>query len=131
MLLSRNLLRRLAWLLAGCLLFAQTAALAYACAWEPVVPVNEHAVATCSEHRSGAGPDAADRRVASGNACEVHCLTAALPDLDAGDVPAMAAVAVWDVQPYVVPRARPLRATELEAKSAAPPPRTRFARLLI
>ena len=129
--LSRNLYRRLASVLTACMLFAQTAGLAYACSWEREAATTQPVAATCSEHRAGANAAEADHPVPQGNACEVHCLTASLPDLGADDVPATPAVAVWDIQPFVVPRARPAPAAELEAKSAAPPLRTLFARMLI
>jgi len=129
--LSRTLYRRLASVLTACMLFAQTAGLAYACSWEREAAATQPVAATCSEHRSGANATEAEHPVPQGNACEVHCLTASLPDLGAGDVPATPAVAVWDIQPFVVPRARSAPAAELEAKSAAPPLRTLFARMLI
>ena len=84
--------RLIAWLLAICLLFAQTAALAYACALDqPSVPAE--VVAPCPAHLDDADVGA----TASGNLCEVHCQTPTVAQVQAGlDVPA-AAIALHTV----------------------------------
>jgi hypothetical protein len=123
----RRLYRRLvALLLAFCVLFAQSAALAYACQ-RHALPVAE-AATPCAAHLAEA--DASKAGVASGNVCEVHCHDASLPDAGATDVVFGDVVIAWRLpEPMAVAPVVP--ATELEAKSAAPPPRTLFARLLI
>jgi len=127
--LQRRLHRRLvAWLVAFCVVFAQSAAVAYACQ-RPVLPEADAAV-PCTAHLAQQAPDD-DATLPSGNVCEVHCQIASLPDAGSADVPAPDAVVAWQLplQPVALPPAAPV--TDLEAKSASPPPRTLYARLLI
>lgn len=124
----RRLHRRLvAWLVAACVLFAQTAAIAYACQRQQA-PASEASV-PCTAHL--AEPDDADALFANANVCEVHCHPVSLPDVAGPDLPPSAAIAAWWVPPQPLARATAAPVAELEAKSAAPPPRTLYARLLI
>lgn len=127
--LHRRLHRRVvAWLAALCVLLAQTAAVAYACE-RHAAP--RHEVAPCSAHLGDATGHAAPVPLADGNVCEVHCHPLSLPDAGAPDLPEVVAVLAWrlpEVEALALPAAP---VAELEAKSAAPPPRTLYARLLI
>jgi hypothetical protein len=118
--------RRLtAWLLALCLLFAQTAALAYACELDQRSKPTEIG-APCPLHLDDVDADT----FGSGNLCEVHCQTPTFSQVQAGlDVPA-AAVALYSVAPRV------LEALDLGSPARRPlrkPPRVllRTSRLLI
>lgn len=126
---QRRLHRRLvAWLVAFCVVFAQSAALAYACQRQAQPEAD---VATpCAAHLAQQVPDAA-AALPGGNVCEVHCQIASLPDAGSADVPASDAVVVWrlPLRPVALAPAAPV--ADLEAKSASPPPRTLYARLLI
>jgi hypothetical protein len=136
MVLSRRLKRVLAWLLAACLMVAQTAAVAYACSrGEAAAAAAAAAVAAtpCAAHLAADGPAnvQGDGPFAQGNVCEVHCQTAFLPDSGAFDLPSVVAVARWEVPPLDVMTGVPAPAPELEARSAAPPLLALFPRLLI
>lgn len=132
MVLSRRLTRALAWLIAACLMFAQTAAVAYACSrGEAAAAVAAVAATPCSAHLVADGPAnvQGDGPLAQGNVCEVHCQTASLPDSGAFDLPSVVAIARWEVPPRDA--ATDVPAPELEARSAAPPLLALFPRLLI
>jgi hypothetical protein len=73
--IRRSHRRLLAWLLAAAVLFAQSAALAYACALE-ARQLAEVAAAPCPSHVA----EAQEGDQAGGNLCEVHCQTPILPD---------------------------------------------------
>jgi hypothetical protein len=89
--------RPIAWLLAICLLFAQTAALAYACVLDQVPMPAEVSRAPCPAHLD----DVDAGTFASGNLCEVHCQTPTVSHIQAGlDVPP-AAVALHTVAPPI------------------------------
>src|SRR5688500_4531863 len=89
--------RSIAWLLAICLLFAQTAALAYACALDQGPMPVEVSRAPCPTHLDD--PDGGT--FGNGNLCEVHCQTPTVSHLQAGlDVPP-AAVAPYTVAPPI------------------------------
>lgn len=127
--LHRRLHRRLVgWLVAFCVAFAQSLAVAYACQL-PVLPEADAAV-PCTVHLAQQVADD-DGVLANGNVCEVHCQIASLPDAGAADVPAPDTVVAWQLplQPVALAPAAPN--ADLEAKSASPPPRTLYARLLI
>ena len=128
----RRLHRRfVAWLLAFCMLFAQTAALAYACEGRDVgAPIAHGAAVPCASHH---GEDRIGDALpfALANVCEVHCAPVSLPDAPALDVPALAAIPAWPlpvlqeaVTTFVVP-------VGVEARIASPPLLTLYARLLI
>ena len=132
MFLSRHNSRPIAWLVAACLLFAQTAAVAFACSRGEAVVVAEAAATTpCAAHLAAGDPAAADGLLAQGNVCEVHCQTASLPDGGAFDLPSIVVVARWEIPaPAMAPDpAQP--ASEIEARSAAPPLLALLPRLLI
>ena len=119
----------LTWTLAACVLFAQSAALAYACQRGQADGVVAGAtVAPCPEHLLDAQPATP---IANGNVCEAHCQTASLPDAGMPDLPAPIAIAAWWLPPLVERAAPVAHSDDVEAKSAAPPPLARFARLLI
>jgi hypothetical protein len=125
---QRRLHRRfVAWLVAFCVVFAQSVAVAYAC--QRSAPPEPDA-APCAAHLAQQVADD-DATLPSGNVCEVHCQIASLPDVGSADVPAPDAVVAWQlpVQPVALAPAAPV--ADLEAKSASPPPRTLYARLLI
>lgn len=126
--LSRLHRRLAAWLCAFCVVFAQSAALAYACQRQ-ALPDTPGAAAPCAAHLAVEG--ASDAAPAAGNVCEVHCHAVSLPDAGANDVPFTDAVLAWQLPPLDVVRVAAAPAADLEAKSAAPPPRTLYARLLI
>ncbi|MDH5286843.1 MAG: hypothetical protein OEX23_09450 [Betaproteobacteria bacterium] len=125
---QRRLHRRLvAWLVAFCVVFAQSAAIAYACQRDALPDAG---AVPCAAHLAQQVPDD-DAKLAGGNVCEVHCQVASLPDAGSADVPAPDAVVAWQLplQPVALAPAAPV--ADLEAKSASPPPRTLYARLLI
>ena len=133
MALSRRLKRTLSWFVAACLLFAQTAAIAYACPRGEALVAAEAAATPCAQHLAG-GPGTAGADVgllAAGNVCEVHCQTPSLPDGGAFDLPAMVVAASWEVPAPAVAPDPAAPAPELEARSAAPPLLSFFPRLLI
>ena len=118
----------IAWLLAGCVLFAQSAAIAYAC---PLDEAGQPEAATpCAAHLA-TETGGADVFTVDANVCEIHCHPVSLPDAGTFDLPPVVAVAIWWRCPELVGPRRSTPAAELDAKSAAPPPRTLFARLLI
>lgn len=134
MVLSRRLKRALAWLLAACMMVAQTAAVAYACSrGEASAAAEAVAVTPCAAHLAAEGQASVegDGPLAKGNVCEVHCQTASLPDSGAFDLPSVVAVARWEVPPLDAMGGIPAPAPELEARSAAPPLLALFPRLLI
>jgi hypothetical protein len=126
----RRLHRRLvAWLLAFCVVFAQTAAAAYACQRQA-----ETAVAgdvPCSAHLSSDAVGTVPAPFDNGNVCEVHCHPVSMPDAGPADVPAPTAAIAWVLPPLPDAAAPAVPPTELEARSASPPPLALFARLLI
>jgi hypothetical protein len=117
--------RPVAWLLAICVLFAQTAAVAYACVLDQS-PAPAEVSAPCPSHLD----DVDAGKISSGNLCEVHCQTPTFSHVQAGlDVPA-AAVAMYAVAPRI------LEAPDLRSPAPDPlrtPPRVllRTSRLLI
>ncbi|MFO1283836.1 MAG: hypothetical protein U1F51_15470 [Burkholderiales bacterium] len=132
--------RRLtAAVLALCVAFAQSAALAWACpigsAPGDSPPPAEATVAAVSPPCHGFAVD--DRAPVSGsesgstpgNLCEVHCQTPTPPD-DAGlVVPVLVALAWLPIPEPALARA-PGRVDLPEEKGAAPPARTRYCRRL-
>jgi hypothetical protein len=132
MLVSRRFTRIFAWLAAVCLLFAQTAAAAYACSRADAAAPTEVA-SPCPGHvaaNAPAGPQG-DGVLAQGNVCEVHCQAASLPDGGLCDLPAVVVIARWEVPALAIVSGATAPAPELEARSAAPPLLTLFPRLLI
>ncbi|MCL4763488.1 MAG: hypothetical protein KJ018_17225 [Burkholderiales bacterium] len=122
-----NVHRRLAaWLVAFCMLFAQSAAIAYACPRDAAEPV-----APCAAHLDGgeAGVTPAGA-LPDGNVCEVHCHPVFLPDTGV-DVPSPPGIVAWRLPPPTLAAAAAVLATDVEARSASPPLRTLYARLLI
>ena len=133
MALSRRLKRTLSWLVAACLLFAQTAAIAYACPRGEAMVAAEAATTPCAQHLApdpGTAP-AGGGLLAAGNVCEVHCQTPSLPDVGAFDLPAMVVAAAWEIPALAVAPDPAAPAPELEARSAAPPLLSLLPRLLI
>ena len=132
--LSRRTLRPIAWLVAACLLFAQTAAVAFACSRGEAMLVAE-AVATtpCVTHLAADEPAVTDGNglLAQGNVCEVHCQTASLPDGGAFDLPSIVVVARWEIPASAMANDPVAPASEIEARSAAPPLLALLSRLLI
>lgn len=121
--------RLLAWTVAVCVLFAQSAAIAYACQRVQADRVDTGATVTpCPQHLLDAEPATP---IANGNVCEAHCQTASLPDAGMTDVPAPVAIAAWWLPPLVELAGPAVPSDDIDAKSAAPPPLARFARLLI
>lgn len=135
MLLSKRLTRILAWLLAACLLFAQTAAAAYACSrGDAALAASDAVTATpCSAHLGANGADGmqGNAPLAQGNVCEVHCQAASLPDSGAVDLPSVTVVACWEVPALDLAPGASAPTPELEARSAAPPLLALIPRLLI
>jgi hypothetical protein len=134
MLLSRRNSRPIAWLIAACLLFAQTAAAAYACSRADVAAATaEVAAPPCSGHIADDGPAGpqGDGALAQGNVCEVHCQTASLPDGGALDLPAIVVVARWEIPASTMAPDPSTPASEIEARSAAPPLLALLPRLLL
>jgi hypothetical protein len=131
--LSRRTLRPIAWLVAACLLFAQTAAVAFACSRGEAMLVAEAAATTpCAAHLAD-DPAVADGNglLAQGNVCEVHCQTASLPDGGAFDLPSIVVVARWEIPASAAATDPAAPASEIEARSAAPPLLALLSRLLI
>jgi hypothetical protein len=132
--LSRRTSRPIAWLVAACLLFAQTAAVAFACSRGEARVVAEAAATTpCAAHLAAddrAAP-AGSGLLAQGNVCEVHCQTASLPDGGAFDLPSIVVVARWEIPASAMAPDPSAPASELEARSAAPPLLALLPRLLI
>jgi len=131
--LSRRTSRPIAWLVAACLLFAQSAAVAFACSRGEAMVVAEAAATTpCAAHLAADDPAAPvdDGLLAQGNICEVHCQTASLPDGGAFDLPSIVVVARWEVPASAMAPDPGAPATELEARSAAPPLLALLPRLL-
>jgi hypothetical protein len=119
--------RRLtAWLLAVLVLFAQTAAVAYACAID-AARVDVVTTAPCPEH---IGDQVQPASAQTGNLCEVHCQTPAVPDAGAAVAPADAIVAVHPILP-LVQDAMAWRAQPPEVRGTPPPVHLRSTRLLI
>jgi hypothetical protein len=132
--LSRRTSRPVAWLVAACLLFAQTAAVAFACSRGEAMVVAEAAATTpCAAHLAGDAPVVAGDTglFAQGNVCEVHCQTASLPDGGALDLPSIVVVARWEIPACPMAHDPSAPASELEARSAAPPLLALLSRLLI
>jgi hypothetical protein len=132
--LSRRPSRPIAWLVAACLLLAQTAALAFACSRGEAMVVAEAAAATpCASHLAEGDPVVAEGAglLAQGNVCEVHCQTASLPDGGAFDLPAIVVVARWEIPASAIAPDPAAPASEIEARSAAPPLLALLPRLLI
>jgi hypothetical protein len=128
--LQRRLHRRLvAWLLAFCVIFAQSAALAYAC--QRQVEPETATGALCAAHLKDGADVGVGAPLADANVCEVHCHDASLPDTGAVDVPLPDDVVAWALPQQAVAFVPTAPATELEAKSASPPSRALFVRLLI
>jgi len=132
--LSRRTSRPVAWLVAACLLFAQTAAVALACSRGEAMLVAEAAATTpCAAHLAGDDPAApeGDGLLAQGNVCEVHCQTASLPDGGALDLPSIVVNARWEIPASAIAPDPSAPASEIEARSAAPPLLALLPRLLI
>jgi len=131
--LSRRARRVLAWLLAACLLFAQTAAVAFACARGDAASAEVVASAPCAAHLASDGSRGAPSGgpLAAGNVCEVHCQNASLPDGPVVDLPSVVVVARWEVPAQVVSGNGRAPAPELDARGGAPPLLALFPRLLI
>jgi hypothetical protein len=134
MLLSRRTSRPIAWLIAACLLFAQTAAVAFACSRGEAMDVTETSATTpCAAHLADDAPAAVggDGLLAQGNVCEVHCQTASLPDGGALDLPSAVVIARWEIPASATAADPSAPASEIEARSAAPPLLALLPRLLI
>jgi hypothetical protein len=132
--LSRRTSRPIAWLLAACLLFAQSAAVALACSRGEAMVVAEAAATTpCAAHLAAGDPAVVDGSglLAQGNVCEVHCQTASLPDGGALDLPSIVVVARWEIPATAMVLDPSVPASEIEARSAAPPLLVLLPRLLI
>lgn len=131
--LSRRARRLLAWLLTACLLFAQTAAVAFACARGDAAGVEAVASAPCAAHLASDGNQGAPSGgpLAAGNVCEVHCQSASLPDGPLVDLPTVVVVARWEVPAQALCASRSAPAPELDARSGAPPLLALYPRLLI
>jgi len=132
--LSRRASRPITWLVAACLLFAQTAAVAFACSRGEAMVVAESAATTpCAAHLAADDPAApdGDGLFAQGNVCEVHCQTASLPDGGAFDLPSIVVVARWEIPASAIEPDPAAPASEIEARSAAPPLLELLPRLLI
>jgi hypothetical protein len=134
MLLSRRTSRPITWLVAACLLFAQTAAVAFACSRsEASVIAAGPATTPCAAHLAPDEPAVAagEGLFAQGNVCEVHCQTASLPDGGAFDLPSVVVVARWEIPASAIAPDPSAPASEIEARSAAPPLLALLPRLLI
>jgi hypothetical protein len=134
MLRSRRLVRIYAWLVAVCLLFAQSAAIAYACPrGEAMLDATAVEATPCAQHVATADDAAppASGVFAPGNVCEVHCQTPSLPDGGAMDLPSIVVATAWLVPARPVASGSASPASDIEARSAAPPFLALFARLLI
>jgi hypothetical protein len=128
----RRLHRRfVAWLLAFCVLFAQTAALAYGCESRGAGGVlDREAAVPCASHH---GEDGTGESLpfALANVCEVHCAPVSLPDAPALDLPALAVLPAWPLPALHEAAPTFVVAVGVEARIASPPPRTLYVRLLI
>jgi hypothetical protein len=134
MLLSRRTSRPIASLVAVCLLFAQTAAVAFACSRGEAMVVTEASATTpCAAHLAADDLVVVDGDgiLAQGNVCEVHCQTASLPDGGAFDLPSVVVVARWEIPASAIEPDPAAPASEIEARSAAPPLLALLPRLLI
>ena len=122
----RHLRRLTAWLLAALVVFAQTAAIAYACA---IGTAQSEAVASapCPMH---IGDEAQPAPGQTRNLCEVHCLTPAVADVDATVAAVVAIVAIHPTKSLVHAPTRS-RAQPPEARGKPPPVHLRSTRLLI
>jgi len=132
--LSRRTSRPIAWLVAACLLFAQTAAVAFACSRaEAMVAAEAAATTPCAAHLAAddQAVAAGDGLLAQGNVCEVHCQTASLPDGGALDLPSIVVIARWEIPASAIEPGPSAPASEIEARSAAPPLLALLPRLLI
>jgi hypothetical protein len=109
--------------------FAQSATLAYACQRQAVP--DTAAAALCAAHLKDAVDAGVDAPLADANVCEVHCHDASLPDASAVDVPLPDDVVAWALPQHAVTLVPTAPSTELEAKSASPPFRALYVRLLI
>jgi hypothetical protein len=126
----RRLHRRLvAWLLAFCVIFAQTAAAAYACQRrvEAVLARDVPCIAHLSEEAGSTVPAPFD----NGNVCEVHCHPVSMPDGGHEAVSSPLVVLAWVLPPLTDTLGLDPPARKVEARAASPPPLTLFARLLI
>ena len=119
--------RLLGWLLAVCVLFAQTAALAFACTIDGAGIAQAASTAPCPEHvadvDAGAKPQEA-------NLCKIHCQAPMTPDTGAS-LPMFAAV---DARPRMIAAVfdATRRVPEVPTPRGAPPPVLRVtSRLLI
>lgn len=122
--------RLVACLLAFCVVFAQTAAAAYAC--QRLVAAEIAAVVPCAAHLAdewGQGVDVAP--LANGNVCAVHCEPVSLPDVGSPELPSQPAVIAWRLPMAAVGHLAAAPVEEFSVKRASPPPRTLYARLLI
>lgn len=129
--LVRRLHRRVVtWLVALCVLFAQTAAVAYACERGRAAPPPLPAATHCGGHVADDVP-AAGGALAQGNVCEVHCVSGSLTDPGVPDLPGPDAFLAWPLPPVLSAAAPPPPADEIDARVASPPPLALFARLLI
>jgi hypothetical protein len=116
--LRRRHRRSIAWLLAICLLFAQTAALAYACELGQR-STSAEVSAPCPLHLDDTDGDT----FGSGNLCEVHCQTPTFSHVQVGlDVPS-APMAVYALAPRV--------AEALDLGSPGPIPLRKRSRVLL
>ncbi len=107
--------------------------MAFACSRGEALVAEATATTPCAAHLAA---DAAavvqgDSLLAQGNVCEVHCQTASLPDGGAFDLPSIVVVARWEIPAFVTVSDRSAPASEIEARSAAPPLLALLSRLLI
>lgn len=122
--------RRLtAWLLAFCLLFAQTAAVAYACQRHSSTENAPGGHCTPDLQAARAIADAGAPPAA--NLCEVHCQSASLPDAGNLDHAIPADVVAWRIPASSLAGSPTVPETPWEARNLSPPPRTLYSRLLI
>ena len=83
---SRATRRLLVWLVAACVLFAQSAAIAYACTLDRVDSAPAASAAPCPGH---VADTSSDTNAGDANLCQVHCQTPTTAD--PGVTPPMAA----------------------------------------
>jgi hypothetical protein len=121
--------RLTAWLLALCLLFSQTAAIAYACQRQSSTESapGEH----CTAHLQAAQAIADAGAPPAANLCEVHCQSASLPDASTFDHAIPADVVAWWIPASALAGSPTITAIPWDAKNLSPPPRTLYSRLLI
>lgn len=124
---SRATRRFLAWLMAVCVLFAQSAALAYGCSLDPAVGVPAATTAPCPSHVAddNAGGDGGQR-----NLCQIHCQTPTTADPGVS-VPLLGAVDARSGGITAVPSSVHRVPALLPPRSAPPPVLQRTSRLLI